>query len=100
MRVTLPHSLGKEEVRRRLEEHGHEIADHFPDGMAELEIIWPEQDRMDLFVTAMGQEIQGRIDIADDKVDIELDLPAMLSFLRGAIESSVRKQGGKLLEKD
>ena len=100
MRLSLPHSLGKEEVRRRLQEHGHEIADQFPAGMAEVEIIWPEEDRMDLFVQAMGQEIAGRIDIAESKVDIELDLPAMLSFLSGTIEGAVRKNGERLLEKD
>ena len=99
MRVNLPHSLGKDEVRRRMHEHGHEIADHFPAGMASVETSWPNEDRMNIHVSAMGQQIEGGVDIAEDHVVVELDLPAMLSFLRGTIEGAVRKQGGKLLEK-
>lgn len=99
MRVSLPHSLGKEEVRRRMHEHGHEIADYFPAGMASVDTSWPDEDRMDLLVSAMGQRIEGGIDITEDNVVIEMDLPAMLGFLRGTIEGAVRKHGGRLLEK-
>lgn len=98
MRVSLPHSLGREEVRRRMHEHGHEIAGHFPAGMATVETSWPSEDRMELHITAAGQMIEGGIDVGDDAVVIELDLPAMLSFLRGTLEGAVRKHGGKLLE--
>ncbi len=100
MRVSLPHNLGSEEVRRRMHTHAHEIADYFPAGMAEVETNWPHEDRMDLFITAAGQKIEGGIDISEDTVVIEMDLPAMLGFLRGTLEHSVRKHGGKLLEKD
>jgi len=99
MRVSLPHSLGKDEVRRRMQERGHEIGDHFPAGMASVETSWPHEDRMNLHVNAMGQQIEGGIDITEDSVVIEMDLPAMLSFLRGTIEGAVRKHGGRLLEK-
>ena len=100
MRVTLPHSLGKDEVRRRMHEHGHEIADYFPAGMATVENTWPSEDRMNLMVNAMGQRIEGGVDIGEDHVVIEMDLPAMLSFLRGTIEGAAKKHGGRLLEKD
>lgn len=99
MRVNLPHDLGKEEVRRRMHEHGHEIADYFPAGMATVETSWPNEDRMNLDIFAMGQKVAGGVEVADDHVVIELDLPAMLSFLRGTIEGAVRKHGGRLLEK-
>ncbi|AWW73625.1 hypothetical protein CD351_04185 [Erythrobacter sp. KY5] len=99
MRVSLPHSLGKEEVRRRMHKHGHEIGSYFPPGMATVDISWPHEDRMDLFIVAAGQQIEGGIDIAEDSVTIDLDLPAILGFLRGTLERAVRKHGGRLLEK-
>ncbi|MFU7529278.1 polyhydroxyalkanoic acid system family protein [Qipengyuania sp. ASV99] len=99
MRVSLPHTLGREEVRARMHKHGHEIADYFPPGMADVQTSWPNEDRMDLLITAAGQRIEGGIDIAEDSVVIELDLPAMLGFLRGTLERAVRKHGGRLLEK-
>jgi hypothetical protein len=100
MRVSLPHTLGREEVRARMHKHGHEIADHFPPGMAEVETSWPHEDHMSLLITAAGQRIEGGIDVGEDSVVIEIDLPAMLGFLRGTLERAVRKQGGKLLEND
>ena len=68
--------------------------------MATVETSWPDEDRMNLHITAAGQKIEGGIDIAEDNVVIELDLPAMLGFLRGTIEGAVRKHGGRLLEKE
>lgn len=98
MRVTLPHDLGKDEVRRRMHKHGHEIGSYFPPGMANVETSWPNEDQMDLDITAAGQRIHGAIEIHDDNVTIEMDLPPILSFLRGTLERAVRKEGGKLLE--
>ena len=99
MRVTLPHTLGREEVRRRMHEHSDEIEGHFPSGMARVESSWPNEDRMNLLVTALGQQIEGAIEVYDDSVTIEMDIPAMLGFLKGTLESAVKKHGGKLLEK-
>ena len=99
MRVTLPHKLGKEEVRDRMHKHGHEIGNYFPAGMAEVETSWPSEDFMELVITAAGQRIEGGIEVEEDSVTIDMDLPAMLGFLRGTIERAVRKHGGKLLEK-
>jgi len=99
MRVRLPHTLGKEEVRRRMHEHGHEIANYFPPGMATVENSWPDEDRMELAITAAGQRIEGGIDVAEDHVVIAMDLPPLLGFLRGTLERAVRKHGGQMLEK-
>ncbi len=99
MRVTLPHKLGREEVRRRMHAHGHEIGSYFPPGMATVETSWPDEDNMDLLITAAGQEIHGRIEVHEAQVVIEMDLPAILGFLRGTLERAVRRHGGRLLEK-
>ncbi|MCK0129352.1 polyhydroxyalkanoic acid system family protein [Erythrobacter sp. F6033] len=98
MRVNLPHDLGKEEVRKRMRERSHEIAGYFPPGMATIETSWSDEDQMDLLVTAAGQRIKGAVEVYDDEVVIEMNLPAMLGFLRGTLESAVRTQATKLLE--
>ncbi len=100
MRVSLPHDLGREEVRRRMHEHGHEIADYFPAGLAKVETSWSNKNRMDLHITAAGQRIEGGVNVGENEVMIELDLPAMLGFLRSTLEGAVREHGGKLLEKN
>lgn len=79
--------------------HGHEIGSYFPPGMATVETEWPNDDQMDLLITAAGQRIDGRIEVYDEQVIIDMDLPAILGFLRGTLERAVRRHGGKLLEK-
>ncbi|RGP39717.1 hypothetical protein BPTFM16_02674 [Altererythrobacter insulae] len=97
MRVALPHELGREEVRRRLKERTHEITDYIPGGMAEVETDWVEDDRMALHITAMGQTITGHIDVYDEQVIFEIELPGMLSFVEPAIEKAIRANGQKML---
>ncbi len=99
MRVALPHQLGREEVRRRLNDHSHEIAGMIPGGFATVDTAWPDEDQMDLNVNALGQRVKGRVDIFEDQVVIELDLPAALGMARSAIEKAVRSNAQKMLEK-
>lgn len=98
MRVALPHDLGREEVRRRLKERSHEIADYMPGGMGEVETDWIDEDRMALMVSAMGQNITGHIDIEDNQVIFEIKLPGILSFVEPMIEKAIRKDAAKMLE--
>ena len=98
MRVALPHDLGREEVRRRLNDHSHEIRDYIPGGMAEVDMDWVEEDRMALHVSAMNQTITGHIDVYDEQVVFEIELPGMLSFVEPAIEKAIRSNGQKMLE--
>ena len=98
MRVALPHNLDRAEVRRRMSENSHKIAGHIPGGMAEVTSEWKSDDLMQLSITAMGQTVSGQIEVEDDQVVINLDVPAALSFFKSAIENAVRSTGPKLLK--
>lgn len=98
MKVSLPHQLEKAEIRRRLEERKGEIVSYFPEGMADLDSRWVGEDHMDFIVAIAGQRIQGAVEIGEDRVDIEVDLPFILSFLKGKVEESVTKEGTRLLK--
>lgn len=97
MRIAIPHGLSQEEVRHRLRSRIHELGDHIPGGMAEVNARWPSEDRMLLGVTAMGQQVHGQIDIEPGQLVLDFALPAALSFLEPMISGAVRKQGQKLL---
>jgi len=97
MRMNFPHSLGREELRRRLKEHEADIAQIAPAGMAEVTTSWPSEDRMALNVTAMGKTIAGAIDISDDELAFEFDLPMALSFVGPMLRSAVEPKVAKLL---
>ena len=99
MRMTLPHEIGADEVRRRLKERSHEIADQIPGGMATVETNWPNEALMQLSVDAMGQNVTGSVAIAEDNVVVDFTLPASLSFFKPIIEKALKSNGQKLLEK-
>lgn len=99
MRFAIPHELPREEVRRRFRENIGSLADHMPGGVAEVHSDWPSEDRMNLSVGAMGQNVTGYIDIEDTQVVFNVTLPPALGFLEPTIQGAIRQQGQKLLEK-
>jgi hypothetical protein len=95
--INLPHRLGAEEAKRRMRGGIGKLKDHVPGGAAEVTSRW-DGDRMYLNVKAMGQEVDGHIDVMADKVRLELVLPAFLALFASKIEGLLRKKGGELLE--
>ncbi|QYU70147.1 polyhydroxyalkanoic acid system family protein [Leptolyngbya sp. 15MV] len=97
MRVAIPHELDRAVVRERLRSRSHEIADHVPGGMAQVETEWTSEDRLALTVKAMGQQLKGGIEIEERQLVIDLDLPPALSFVEPMIAGAIRQQTQKLL---
>lgn len=97
MQVSIPHNLGRDEVRRRLKARSHEIAGAIPGGMAHVATDWPSEDRMNMAIEAMGQALSGHIEIRDTDIAISLQLPPALGFIQPMVESAIRQQGHRLL---
>lgn len=98
MRVPLPHTLGKEEVRRRLKSRSHEIGDAIPGGVADVVTGWPDEDTMTLDIGTMGQNVRGRVLIEETQIIFEVDLPMALGFVEPIIAGTIKSKGQKLLE--
>ncbi|MFZ1741468.1 MAG: polyhydroxyalkanoic acid system family protein [Pontixanthobacter sp.] len=97
MRVAVPHDLPRDEVRKRLRERSHEIADHIPGGMAQVSTDWSGEDRMGINVSAMGQNLSGVVDIEDGQLVFQITLPLALSFVEPMISKAIKQQGQKML---
>ena len=97
MEVAIPHQLGRDEVRSRMRARSHMIADGIPGGMAQVNTGWPTEDRMTLDIAAMGQVLNGHIDIQDTQVVLHMELPPALGFLKPIVEGAIRQQGHKML---
>ena len=98
MRVAIPHTLGKDEVRRRLTDRTPDLAGFIPGGFAKVDHGWIDDDHMRLIVNALGQSIESRLDIEDDQVVVNVDLPPQLAFVGAAIEAGIRNKATKLLK--
>ncbi len=97
MRVAIPHTLGKDEVRRRLTSRTPDLAGFIPGGFAKVDHAWIDEDHMQLTVGVMGQSIVSRLDVEDRQVVVNVDLPPQLAFVGTAIEGAIRDKATKLL---
>ncbi|HEX4801347.1 MAG: polyhydroxyalkanoic acid system family protein [Myxococcales bacterium] len=94
--VDLPHSLGKDEARRRIANNLHKLEQHIPGG-AQVQSGWTG-DQLNLDVAAMGQSVAAQIDVMDNKVHLKVLLPPMLGMFSGLIQGVLQKKGSVLLE--
>jgi hypothetical protein len=99
--VNLPHSLGKDEARRRIESGFGTMRQQMTGGMGSMlsfQERW-EGDQLQFEGGALGQKIRGRLEVLTDSVRIELDLPEMLAMIADRIAGTLKREGQKLLEK-
>lgn len=94
--VDLPHKLGAAEARRRIERNIGRLTDHIPGG-AQVNSAWTGE-RLDLSISAMGQDMKATIDIEEKLVRLQVILPMALSFFAGPVEALIRRQGSQMLE--
>jgi hypothetical protein len=97
VRIAIPHALGRDEAARRVRDRSGEIADFVP-GFARVKTDWQGEDRMNLSVSAMGQQITGHIEIAEGEVAFVVDLPPALDFVEPMIRGQIEAKGRKLLK--
>jgi hypothetical protein len=95
--IDLAHNLGRDEARRRMKARIGELPGHMPGGAAEVRSSWPEDYRMALDVAALGQSVSALLDVEENRIRISLELPPMLRFAAGAIETAIQRKGRDLL---
>jgi putative polyhydroxyalkanoate system protein len=93
--VDLPHSLGKDEARRRIANNIHKLQEHIPGG-AQVHSGWTG-DQLNLDVAAMGQTVTATIDVMESKVHLKVLLPGMLGMFAQPIAAMLRAKGSTLL---
>ncbi len=95
--VSIPHDLGRDEARRRLQAGLTRAAARVPILPVDEE-IW-DGDRMAFRVRALGQAAAGHVDVQNDHVRLEVTLPWLLQRFAEIAQLTIRTQGRLLLEK-
>ena len=93
--LDIPHKLGKDGVRQRIDGGIGRIGDRIPGG-AEVTRRW-EGDTMHFSVAAMGQTVASELTIFDDKVHAVVNLPSILGLFAGKVRDVIEKEAPKLL---
>jgi len=96
--VSIPHRLGRQEAKRRLDSGINRLRPELAGLISTLDYSW-EQDRLNFNVLAMWQTITGAIEVLDDAIRIEIHLPWMMSLLADTVAKQVRGRGVAMLEK-
>jgi Putative polyhydroxyalkanoic acid system protein (PHA_gran_rgn) len=96
--VSIPHRLGREEAARRLKSGLERARTTFGSQFAVLQETWAG-DHLDLRIAILGHATGGTIDVADDHVRIEIELPWLLGMVADKAKSLIQKQGQLMLEK-
>lgn len=94
--VDIPHRLGRDAARARIEGGIGKLASFVPGGTVS-EHTW-DGDTLVFAVEAMSQRIGARLTVMDDKVHAAFDLPAFLALFADKIRAKLAKDGPKLLE--
>ena len=95
--VTIPHRLGKQEAVRRLKTGFGDVRS-FGEKFVVLTDDW-KGDHLDFKASLLGQTTTGMVDVGDDHVRLEVQLPWMLALLANKAKAIVQKQGQLMLEK-
>jgi Putative polyhydroxyalkanoic acid system protein (PHA_gran_rgn) len=95
--VSIPHRLGREEARRRLQAGLTRAAASLPVLKVDEE-KW-DGDRMIFRVRALGQAAAGHVDVEDNHVRVEVTLPWLLQRFAEVAQATIKNRGKLLLTK-
>ena len=96
--VSIPHRLGRDEAVRRLKSGFGRVQSDFGHLLTVQEETWTG-DRLLFRISSLGQIASGSVDVADDRVTVEITLQWLLQKFAEAIQPLIRREGTLLLEK-
>ncbi|MHB9878610.1 polyhydroxyalkanoic acid system family protein [Pacificimonas sp. ICDLI1SI03] len=91
----VPHSLGREEARRRMADGLPQLLEMLPGGKAEHH--WAG-DTMFLSYSALGQSADAQLEVFDDKVRVSVRLTGLLAAMGDKISRLMGRGTRELLE--
>jgi hypothetical protein len=94
--VEIPHKLGRDEARRRVDAGIGKLAGWFPGG-AVVEHRW-DADLMRFTLTAMGQQVDSVLDVREERVIATVNLPPFLALFAGKLREKLEREGPRLLD--
>lgn len=98
IKIDIPHKLTRDAARRRIMEGFGRLRDQAVGGMLKFEDKWTD-DRLDFSAGMLGQRVVGRLDILDEHIHVEIELPIFLAAIASKLKGYIAREGQVLLEK-
>ena len=97
--VVIPHQLGRDEARRRIDGGVDQAKAILGRNKLTLADATWDADRLTFAVGAMGQRVDGTIDVEPEQVTLEIRLPWLLALFAEKAQKALQKEGSLLLTK-
>jgi hypothetical protein len=89
--VMVPHTLGKDVAITRLHQLIERMRSEHGDQLGEMQGEWTA-NVLNFSFRAMGMGVKGGMNVDDDRVVVEGQLPLAAAFFRGKIEQAIRTE--------
>ena len=96
--VKMPHKLSRAEARDRIDKGFAKVQEQIAGKAVDVTQTW-EGEVMNFKAGIMSQNITGKLNVLDDHVQIEVDLPWILAKISGVFEDKLKKGTQLLLDK-
>jgi hypothetical protein len=94
--LVVPHSLGAARAKQGVSEQMDRLKAAFNDRIGSTDVVWTDY-HADVRVAALGQTITAKIDVLDDSLRLDVDLPWFLASLSPKVENFLQKVGQESL---
>jgi len=94
--VSVPHQLGREVARNRLEQFLEGVQHEYAAYISNVQGAWAG-DQLQFSFTATGLAIRGTMQVEESAVQVSGPLPLAAALFRGRIEQTIRDELQKLL---
>lgn len=95
--VRVPHSLGRDEVRRRLDHALVRARNEYSAVVGDIEASWEAEDRLRVFLTVSGMKFDGTVDILVEELVVALQVPGMAALFSRRIAEGIQERLGGLI---
>src|SRR5256885_16223328 len=93
--VSIPHHLTQDEARARLERGFTELRTKHAGKLADVKETW-NGNHMDFQFKVLGQSITGRLDVEQQAVKVDVDLPFLIAMMAEKIRPQIEQEGRKM----
>lgn len=94
--IEVPHSLGQKEAAERLQGYLEKVKERYGSQVSNMTDEW-NGNTLKFGFTTFGFTIKGALDVQEDKVALDGEIPFAAMMFKGKIESEVRSQLTKVL---
>ena len=95
--VRVPHSLERDEVRRRLDRALVTARQEYTAMVGDIDASWEGDDRLRVLLSVSGMKFDGTVEVLLEEVVVALQVPGMAALFSGRIREGIQERLGGLI---